>query len=569
MSRRGTETLSVAARRLMPTLCLALALCGCGGDGVAGTGADGATAADEVATTDGTGAMGSAPGAMGGGAGGPKSFPHANLIVISLDTLRADGLGTLGGPPNISPVLDQFAADSVVFTQARAAAPHTAPSHMSIFTGTFPSWHGVQNVQFGTDPRTGRDGPIIYPLRPEVPTMAEIFSAAGFTTLGLTDGGNVNKAHGFGRGFGEYTKELVGVERQIADAAERIPQLASQDNRFFLFWHTYQIHAPYVPPAKYRENWVPKTYDGPLTGVVENLDGLTFAEKFGRMRDEFWVDREQFSWPEAAYLHGLYKAGIRSTDQQLTQLFTLLRTYGLLDTSVIVLLSDHGEEFFEHGKWQHEQLYEECLRVPLMVRLPGGLHGGTRIDVPVSLVDVLPTVLDLLEIDTGALDLPGPVQLQGQSLAGAVVGDETLRPRPIVSELRQDSGGLGNTPGEGGGPNYDWMIAIHFNGMKFLHDQYRGKDAEHRDQALFDLTADPAERKNVLAKRTDIAGHFTEQLDLYLAMLSFVEGGSAEIPDMSLEELEKLVALGYLSADQYEQAKRAKEAEAAAGGDGG
>ncbi len=561
--RRTSGFVTGRGRGFLLASLLPVLLCG-GGCGDSGAGAadvpnPGGVAADRPGGSHAAGAMG-AMGGMGRAPGGPATFPHANLILISLDTLRADGVGALGGPGHISPVLDQFAAESVVFTQARTAAPHTAPSHMSIFTGTFPSWHGVQNVQFGTDERTGDKYPIIHPLREGVPTMAEIFAAAGFTTVGLTDGGNVNEAHGFARGFGEYTKDLTGVEAQIADAAARIPDLAAQDNRFFLFWHTYEIHAPYVPPSRFRDNWAPASYDGPLKGVIEGLDGLSFAEKWGRMKTEFWANRARFSWPEAAYLHGLYKAGIRSTDEQLAELFALLKRNGLLDTSVVVLLSDHGEEFFEHGKWQHEQLFEECLRVPLMVRLPGGAHGGRRIDVPVSLLDVLPTVLDLLEVDPSSLDLPGPVQLQGQSLAKAAVGEETLRPRPIISELRQDVGGLGDKPGLGGGPNYDWMIAIHFNGMKFVHDQYRGRDAEHRDRALFDLGGDPTERTNVYAKRPDLATRFVEQLELFLATLQFVDGVVGANATLTDEQLEEMLQLGYISAADFEAEMRARRA---------
>ncbi len=493
------------------------------------------------------------------------TFEDANLIIISLDTLRADGLSGAGGPAGISPVLDAFAREAVVFEHARAPAPHTAPSHMSLFTSLYPSVHGVQNVAHVLDPDTGKRQAIIYPLPERFPTLAELLQDRGFTTIGLTDGGNVNPAHGFPRGFDAYTKGLSGVADQLADAeqwlgnrvrplgangetaqlAEDVSGIAfdgTPAGRFFLFWHTYEIHAPYVPPQEYVDEWAPADYTGPMRDVVDELAGLTFREKWGRMKLQFWKERDSFGDEEAEYLRGLYHGGIEYTDTVIERLFDKLRDEGLLDNSIIVLLSDHGEEFNEHGRWQHEQLYEECLRVPLMIRLPGGLNGGTRIRTAVSLMDVMPTVLDLLGIDERGVD---GLAMQGRSLARSVLEGAEPEPLPVVSELRSD---------RPGNPQHDWMVAHYHEGMKFLYDQYRGRRVDGEvvyDRYLYDLGADPGERTNLAdadgASRVD---SFLElhQLWHYEVQIA-TEGVEAVIGEVDRDMWEQLRRLGYVEGE--------------------
>jgi arylsulfatase A-like enzyme len=177
------------------------------------------------------------------------------------------------------------------------------------------------------------------------------------------------------------------------------------------------------------------------------------------------LPRDVCSGPdEAAYLSDLYDGEIAYTDAQIGRLLDALRRMGLYDDTLIVLLSDHGEEFFEHGKWQHEQLYEECLRVPLMVRLPGGRHGGTRIETPVGLIDVMPTLLDLLEVDPPEAALPGRVRREGRSLAEAILTGKEPRPLPVISEYVATRG-----------PNLENIVAIHAGGSSFLYDEVRAE----------------------------------------------------------------------------------------------
>jgi arylsulfatase A-like enzyme len=471
------------------------------------------------------------------------AFPQAGLVIISLDTLRADGTSVGGGPAEISPSIAAFAKEAVVFEQARAQAPHTAPSHMSLFTSTLPSVHGVQNVAFAQDANGGTGKAIIVPAREDVPMLAEVLKAAGFRTVGLTDGGNLNPPHGFARGFDTYTYDLEGAVAKVERGREQLAALTAPGaGRYFLFWHTYQIHAPYCPPEEYVQRWAPADYEGVMRERLDSLEGLDFKQRFSTMKTVFWKDRETFGEPEARFLHGVYRGGVRFTDDQLAGLLEAMRAAGVFERDIVVLLSDHGEEFFEHGHWQHEQLFEECLRVPLMLRLPGGRGGGTRIRTPVGLVDVMPTVLELLGVDADKLTLPGRVRHGGRSLADTVLTGREPKALPIFSELIDD---------RAKGGDFERQVAIHANGMTFLYDKVRGKkDATGKvvfDQHLYDLGTDPQEQHDLVPQGGPRLKAFEGLLSGYETMLKFEQAGDREreAVEPTDEEREQLEQLGY------------------------
>lgn len=490
-----------------------------------------------------------------GGADGPPDLTRANILLLSLDTCRADVLGYAGGPDGISERLDALAAESVVFTEARAPSPQTAPSHMTLFTSTQPSVHGVQNVQHGEHPKTGERRPLIQPLPAVIPTLAEVLKANGYRTLGLTDGGNVNPGHGFDRGFDEYTKELSGAEAQVDDALSRLDDLQGSDEPWFLFLHTYEIHAPYVSPREYIERWAPADYDGPLVDIVGQLEGLDFQGRFGAMRTTFWARKDDYGPAEARYMRGLYEAGVEYTDDHLTRLFAGLQSHGVFDDTIVVVLSDHGEEFLEHGAWQHDQLFEECLRVPLMFRLPGAFGGNRRVDVPVGLIDVMPTLLELVGARTTGLSIGGETRSavnQGRSLASTLLGGKDPQPRPVFSEYRADRKFADGAPG----PLYDWQVAIHHQGMKFIYDEHRSNAAKGVERRLlFDLAADPGEQSDLSAaggKAEEAVQRFMVLRKAYhdeLVRYSDIERvvGDGGLDAASLDQLEQL---GYLGGEE-------------------
>ncbi len=533
MSLRASPapTVPVPRRALGALLALLALLAGC-------------SHADEQGTSEAPHAAGSAVHDGGGAAAQPPDLSHANLVLLSVDTLRADATQMLGGPAGITPAMADFAAHGVLFTHARSTAPQTAPSHMSLFTATYPSVHGVENVGHAAD-GVGSGKLESSPLPADIPTLAEILTAAGLDSVGRTEGGNLLPVHGFARGFRNYTYDLVGVESQVTLGLDTLRELmAPGAGRFFLFWHTYQCHAPYVPPLPYIERWAPQDYDGMLKPRIAELGSKTFKERFNSMKTVFWKGRESFGPDEARYLHGLYEGGVDFADDQLARLFAGMAEQGVFDTSIVVLLSDHGEAFFEHGHWQHEDVHEECLRVPLAIRFPGGWQAGKRIETPVGLVDVMPLLLDLMQIDTGPLKLPGRVRHGTRQLvAEDLLAGREPHAQPIISEYYATLAG-----------NLDKQVAIEANGMKFIYDEVRGERLPGGEaqqlRFLYDLRKDPGEKNDLAPQGGPILKSF---FDYYaglqtLRRLEQSSAGPGAATELSPEQLDQLIALGYIDA---------------------
>lgn len=302
--------------------------------------------------------------------------PTKGYILISLDTLRADRLEVYGYS-NTSPFLAELAESSFVFDHSYVHVPGTLPSHMSMMTGLVPWRHNVY-------PPAGR-------LPETTVTLAEVFREAGFKTAGFTEGGYVDSIYGFDQGFEVYEDETRDVDDTFA-AGKRFLDNLNGDS-FFLFLHTYSIHTPYAPPARYLSEFdVEKRPEGVLEPTGTNL-----------------ILHNRGHWqmtPEAlAYYNKIYDAGIRWVDDELRSLFAHLAELGLDDQTTVLITSDHGEEFMEHGRMLHEQVFPETLRVPLLLHHPN-LDGQRRIDHLVTTVDVPVTLASLAGLSLGD-DLDG------------------------------------------------------------------------------------------------------------------------------------------------------------------
>ncbi len=320
-----------------------------------------------------------------------------NLLLISLDTLRADALGIHGSERGASPHLDAFAARSVVFERAFSHSPKTAPSHHSLFTSLEPRVHGVGNL----------DTASASSLPPEAVPLAETLAARGFRTAAYTGGGNIKALLGFDRGFEIYEDgpgTLVGKLEQSARWVERVGALDGV--RWFLFFHTYYIHDPYLVPAELAQRFTDPNYAGRILGVRRDLmariqGGEDLAPQRGGSENvtaNFWLRVDESDPRDWAHLHDLYIAGVAEADQRVGAFLQRLERAGHLEDTVVVITSDHGEEFGEHGRLRHDQLWQEILHVPLIVRLPGDAHGGTRISTPVAHIDFAPSMLELLDV---------------------------------------------------------------------------------------------------------------------------------------------------------------------------
>lgn len=322
---------------------------------------------------------------------------ETNLLLISLDTLRADHLGSYGYERDTSPFIDrEISARGTVFEQAFSTATATAESHMSMFTGLSPTVHGVYGSSFF---RALADG---------IPTLAETLNQQGFETGAVTENGAIGAYRGFARGFASYYENKLrqgrSASRQIEETlTESLAWLDRHPNkRFFLFVHTYQVHSPYTPLAEFQH--------------LFERDGI----------DPAGARSLPPKWHPVSY-----DRQIRYADAQLADFFAELSLRGLLENTIVVLLSDHGEEFIEHGALGHgPAMYDEILHVPLIVRGPT-IARGRRVKEPVSLVDLMATLLDWSGVTGGGW--PG-ASFADRAREGAA--NLRLEQHPIFSESR-------------------------------------------------------------------------------------------------------------------------------------
>lgn len=300
-----------------------------------------------------------------------RSFdPPTGIILISLDTLRADSLGCHGYNKPTSPLLDEFASESSLFENCLSHAPSTLTSHGVMFTSLYPEVHGGS---FSTKSSIRRD----------VPTLAEQMRAGGYRTVAIHGGGQLDSVFGTDRGFEVYNT----VEEYFAETVKHgITWLDAHENeKFFMFLHTYQIHAPYTPDSEFAAIFTKDlSYQGPLGHFVDRPE-IAEMEANGTLTPL-----------DILYTKGLYDAEINYTDTVFETLTSYLKAKGRYEDTLIMVVSDHGEEFNDHGSTalHSHTLYQELLHIPMIVKWPKGLYAGTRISQLVSLADVSPTLLD-------------------------------------------------------------------------------------------------------------------------------------------------------------------------------
>ncbi|MHC4379544.1 MAG: sulfatase, partial [Planctomycetota bacterium] len=456
----------------------------------------------------------------------PKDW---NVVMIVLDTLRADGLGCYGNPRPVSPRLDAFAAGGILFENAWAVSPGTASSHASMFSSTYPETHGVWNREIHDGETTGG-----HALSPEVTTLAEAFQEAGFFTGAIADGGFVSEARGMDQGFDYFESFTRGGPAIFRHAGKWLDRHAEDEDPFFLFVHTYETHVPFVPlPEDLAQ--IAGDYQGPMRDAYE----AAYAESEGNERKrkkqttqaKFFrkLVQGELTQADKDFYRVLYDAEVLLTDRLVGELLDRLELLGLRENTLILITSDHGEEFWEHGRHGHTQVYEPLLHIPLLVSLPGGPQGVRRED-GLDHVDFMPSLLD-------ALGIAKPDTAMGRIVDLAAI------------EGPQDERWM---VGQNNYPTA--QTAVRRGAQKWI-----GYEDPERGDEVFDLTSDPLELRNVLEQEGSTS--FLEGARLFMVewrrrclawgsdhgLKAIDRGASRQMPDRTQRELEQL---GYIGDDE-------------------
>jgi arylsulfatase A-like enzyme len=377
---------------------------------------------------------------------GRADLRGANVVVVGIDTLRADHVGAYGYPRPTTPRIDAFARDAVRFETAVSQSSWTTPGFASMFTGLVPSAHGAGD---------GRC-PDVTVLDPRHPTLATTLRAAGYRTASFVSNVWVGAEIGLARGFDEHARfqfSEQAVDRAVAWLAAAPPA------PFFLFVHVMDPHQPWIPTPEDAALFVDPGYAGPI--------GNGFM---GEVKPE-WTEADR------RRIVDLYDGEIRWADRLFGRVLDALGEHDLERRTIVVVTSDHGEELFDHDRLGHgATLYDEVLLVPFLVRFPGGRPRGA-IAQPVRTMDLFPTVLD-------AVGQPVPDGLDAVSLMPLVRGDEPPRTDVALAE-------------------YPCFASdIRLQALRTPTEKLIVSPAE-REEALFDLVADPHERTDVASARPD------------------------------------------------------------------
>jgi len=360
----------------------------------------------------------------------PSSPPRPrNVLLISIDSLRADRLGCQGNPRPTSPTLDRLAAAGTRFARTYAPSSWTLPSHATLLTGTTQARHGALAPD--------------RPLRDDVTTLATRLAARGYHTRGVFSGPFLEARYGFARGFDEYvscegfdagSKNALGLShstRTSECARDRVTTWSRTegDGPFFWFVHLWDVHFDYVPPARYVGRFDPD-YAGRLDG--RHILGRGFPGTASQR--------------DVAHLLARYDGELRWVDDTIARLLHHMQHAGLLDGTLVVVTADHGDEFHEHGFKMHRRtVYAESVHVPLILAGPG-VPRGRVIETPVALVDVAATILDLLGVPAAGMDggslrplMDGATRAHPPVVSVLYQSREKTPPQPLTVAVRQDA----------------------------------------------------------------------------------------------------------------------------------
>ena len=469
-----------------------------------------------------------------GAARSPSSTPAPpkGVILVWADTLRRDHLGAYGYGRATSPVLDRFASEGALFKSCITPGTWTKVATPSLFASLYPSSHGVLDFS--------------HRLPAAATTLAEVYRTAGYATLSMSSilfTGQFTNLH---QGFEEVHEDSSLPDRRSSKTARvyvdrLLPWLdAHKDVPFFVFLHVSDPHDPYEPAAPYNAKWsdpsgkedhereskeVRAVIDDPLLRVF-GMPTRAELEKAGFDADSY-----------VEYDRGWYDGSILAMDAEMGRLLERLRTLGLDRDTLVVFVGDHGEEFLEHGRTFHGQsAYGELANVPLMARWPAGLEAGKVVEQTVSIIDLMPTLLE-------ASGLEAPAEAQGQSLL-SLISPRAARPfreRPVLIEKHRSFEPVGGPP-----PRDTESFAYVANGWKLVHNTVRPRGGPEFE--LYETSQDPLDARDVAAANPEVVARLAKELASFRAKVQAARlaPDTDAAKSLSPEELERLRSLGYI-----------------------
>jgi arylsulfatase A-like enzyme len=429
----------------------------------------------------------------------PTAEPLPDIILITIDTLRWDHVSSYGYERSTTPFLDSLAASGVRFTRGYSTSSWTVPAVASLMTSLQPESHGVVS---GTVTRGKVHGQQV--LAEDLTRLPGLLRDAGYTTFGITANGHLTRRLGYAQGFDRY--ENLGFGASADEVGSHLELWRDEIERsapYFVWLHYFDPHTPYVPRVPWLVEFAPdSTMKAPGRLTVRNA---------GRY-EEMGLKKHT---PDFNYVVALYDSEIGYTDDAIRKAVRLLDP---ASDDLVLVTSDHGEGFLDHGEFGHGgSLFEEQVRVPLIVRFPAGRARGRVVEDPVSLVDVGPSLLDFLDIDI-------PDVFQGRSFVPLVEG-ERRDARPIVISLDRSE--------------RQELQAVVQGDWKYV--RYIGARSE---ELLYHLGTDPTEQENVAGssrlKKVALAELLQQELTRYSAEIQ------PEVLTATEEKLEELRSLGYV-----------------------
>jgi len=468
----------------------------------------------------------------------PRPAPTVpNVLWVVLDTTRADHLPLYGHKNQTTPNIDALAREGVVFDRAYATAPWTVASHASMFTGLYSSQHWCNHEHLYLDERND--------------TIARILQDVGFDTAVFAGNPWLDDTSGLARGFSKvipswrsftlYNLSLVGRLRILLMAGGQdkgakasneafsawFPEQQKSGRPFFAFFNYLEAHAPYHDvPFEDRRRFLPE-------GVSES-EAISISQ---RIMERMVLANEYRATPrEQDIARALYDGGIYNADRRLGEILDMLRKAGKLDSTLVIVTADHGELFGEHDIYGHDlNLYHPVLHVPLVMRLPGTLPAGVRVDKPVQLTDIFPSIMQVIGEGRRL-----PAEVRGQSVLPLLTGGGDLE-RPVFAEYYRPSMPplITEIKRMGMDPSTFRLKSVQVRDLRLI----RGPAGER----LFDLSSDPGEERDLMSERPSEGQRLRGLLEQFVRENPVAgAGGPVAAPEMDAAAKEKLRSLGYI-----------------------